>query len=209
MLALGATSKAWRETCHHSSELWLHLSLRDHPPTAAWDACAATEAAAAGAGGAVVAAYRHSHLVRAMRRVLRKPAEVSPQSLPYAPRPSEGHASCSWGRGSSLVFGGFCRGGATERIYLLSPATALRHGSSGRGGASSSAPAPAAAAGSASSTCYRWLRPRITGAPPLPRYGHTLSRCGRNGELAVVFGGMLLGGYDVRRGFLQAPSAWR
>lgn len=71
-----------------------------------------------------------------------------------------------------LLSGGF-GGGVISDLHLLTPQ-------------------PHAAGGG-----YRWVQPRVAGRFPVYRYGHTLTRCGPEGELAVLFGGLMAGGYQA------------
>ncbi|KAI3434757.1 hypothetical protein D9Q98_002817 [Chlorella vulgaris] len=85
------------------------------------------------------------------------------------PRAREGHAACSWGKRSMLLSSGF-GGGVIADLHML---TSLPGGD------------------------YVWVQPKVAGRRPVFRYGHSLSRCGANGELAVLFGGLMAGGYQA------------
>lgn len=78
----------------------------------------------------------------------------------------EGHGACSWGRHGMLLWGGF---GSIfpEQVF------ALKHTNTG----------------------LSWRLLRVVGNCPRLRYGHTLTRCGRDGDMALVMGGMTRGGY--------------
>lgn len=203
LLALGACSREWRELTADEG-LWQALCQRDQP------SLAAQHSLATAAGATWRDAYARAHRLQALRRV-----RWQPEGLPGGrrPRPREGHAACAWGRRSLLLHGGF-GGGILRDCHILAPAppssphspidAAAASGSgsdsdapgSSSGGAGSGGPAPA----------YRWVQPRLAGAAPLPRYGHTLSRCvgPDDRDMAVIFGGLLAGGYQV----CGAGGAW-
>ncbi|KAL4446842.1 hypothetical protein ABPG77_008086 [Micractinium sp. CCAP 211/92] len=219
LLALGACSREWRELAANEA-LWQALCRRDQP------LLAAQHALAAAAGATWRDAYARAHRLQALRRVRWEP-EGLPGGR--RPRPREGHAACAWGRRSLLLHGGFGGGILRDLHVLapanplpdlsLKPATSADNGSgsgSGSGGASGSGSGGASGGGSGGANgggspgpeghgrglpppAYRWIQPQVAGAVPLPRYGHTLSRCvgPDGGDMAVIFGGLLAGGYQA------------
>lgn len=78
----------------------------------------------------------------------------------------EGHGACPWGQHGMLLWGGF---GSIfpEQVFALSHTDAGLH----------------------------WRLLRVTGSCPRLRYGHTLTRVGPEGDMALVMGGMTRGGY--------------
>ena len=125
--------------------------------------------------------------LQALRRVAWE--EGSPAG--WRPRDREGHAACPWGARSMLLHGGF-GGGIAFDLHLLIPDGAAAGGGDGSAGAGSSNAAASGAAGGSGGaagggTSHRWVQPRVAGTSPVPRYSHTLTRCGRHGEMAVVF----------------------
>ncbi len=220
LLALGACSREWRELAA-SEALWQALCRHDQP------LLAAQHSLAAAAGATWRDAYARAHRLQALRRVRWEP-EGLPGGR--RPRPREGHAACAWGRRSLLLHGGFGGGILRDLHVLapaiplphlsLKPATSAENGSgsgSGSGGASGSGSGGASGGGSGGAggggspgpeghgrglppPAYRWVQPQVAGAVPLPRYGHTLSRCvgPDGGDIAVIFGGLLAGGYQAR-----------
>ena len=155
--------------------LWAHYCRRDLPPQL-WRGGGAPLAAAPALESAHLAAYQRIHRLQLMNEV----AWLSQERAAAAgrgPRAREGHAACAWGRRSMLVSCGF-GGGIISDLMLLTP----------------TAPAPGAAQGG---PAYRWVQPRCAGRFPVHRYGHTMTRCGPGGEYALVFGGLMAGGYQV------------
>ena len=78
----------------------------------------------------------------------------------------EGHGACPWGCNGMLLWGGF-------GSIFPEQAFALEHTDTG----------------------LAWRLLRVTGNCPRLRYGHTLTRCGPAGDMALVMGGMTRGGY--------------
>ncbi|KAL4434043.1 hypothetical protein ABPG75_000484 [Micractinium tetrahymenae] len=114
-------------------------------------------------------------------------------AAPPSPSPSLNAATAGSsggsGGGSSPAHGGAGSAGASGSGSGCKP------GTTGPDPGSSRQPNP----GLQQSPAYRWVQPQVTGAAPLPRYGHTLSRCvGPDGsDIAVIFGGLLAGGYQA------------
>lgn len=175
VLSIGACSKGWRRLTSEEDALWLQLCQRDQP--------AALHCRRPPGVAGWAAAYRRVHRLLDMREV----GWVHLEQGRGRPRPREGHAACSWGRHGMLLMGGF-GGGILSDLHLLKLPTA-GHGQQ-QGSASGSG-------GGAGDGRYLWLQPPVSGRPPIQRYGHTLTRCGAHGELAVVFGGMMAGGYQA------------
>ena len=95
-----------------------------------------------------------------------------------------------------LVCGGFGGGILSGGdLHLLTPAK--RSGGGGGSGSTSGGSGSGASPGGNTSGGLRWVQPSVHGRPPVHRYGHTLTRCGRDGELAVLFGGLQAGGYQA------------
>ena len=175
VLSIGACSKGWRRLTSEEDALWLQLCQRDQP--------AALHCRRPPGVAGWAAAYRRVHRLLDMREV----GWVHLEQGRGRPRPREGHAACSWGRQGMLLMGGF-GGGILSDLHLL------KLPSQGQGQQQGSASGSGGGAGDGS---YLWLQPPVSGRPPIQRYGHTLTRCGAHGELAVVFGGMMAGGYQV------------
>lgn len=93
-----------------------------------------------------------------------------------------------------LVCGGFGGGILSGGdLHLLTPAKRSSGSAAGSDGSSGSS-SPGGSTSSSASGGLRWVQPRVSGRPPVHRYGHTLTRCG---EVAVLFGGLQAGGYQA------------
>lgn len=194
VLALSACSRGWRELCGDDA-LWRALAARDHPTLLR------TAAAVAASGRPWRAAYEHAHRLQSLRHVGWEQVEQQPVAVQGRwPRDREGHAACPWGRSGMLVCGGF-GGGTLGDLHLLLPTPPAGPSSSSGGGGRTSTRGgggvSAGGGGSSGSGGYRWLQPKAFGRPPIGRYGHSLTRCGPRGELAVLFGGLMAGGYQA------------
>lgn len=191
-LSLSACSKAWRELVLLHDELWRTRAASDLPPPL----LQAAAAAAASGHCSWHAAYQRATRLQSLRCVAwsSKGGQQGRSVAGRQPRPREGHAACAWGARSMLVCGGFGGGILSGGdLHLLTPA---KRSSSGSRGSGSSSPG-AGGNGSSSSTSLRWVQPKVANRPPVHRYGHTLTRCGAAGELAVLFGGLQAGGYQA------------
>lgn len=191
-LSLSACSKAWRQLVLDDEPLWQTRAASDLPPPL----LQAAAAAAASGHCSWHAAYQRATRLQSLRCVAWS-SEGGQQGRSVAgrqPRPREGHAACAWGARSMLVCGGFGGGILSGGdLHLLTPAKSTSSGSRGSG---SSSPG-AGSSGGSSGGSLRWVQPKVANRPPVHRYGHTLTRCGPAGELAVLFGGLQAGGYQA------------
>lgn len=104
---------------------------------------------------------------RAAVKSLKEVTWTQPGGVSGSPPPRvEGHGACPWGVHGMLLWGGFGAVGA-EQVFCLEQ----------------------------TDSGLRWRLLRITGGSPRLRYGHTLTRIGRAGDMALLIGGMTRGGY--------------
>ncbi|GAX81113.1 hypothetical protein CEUSTIGMA_g8547.t1 [Chlamydomonas eustigma] len=104
------------------------------------------------------------------------------QSAQSRPHPREGHAASSWGEDGMILFGGW-GGGIRNDTWLLHP---CHNGDDG--------------------VEYVWGKLQASGRPPAIRYGHSITRCGANKDMLLVYGGMQSGGYYHE---IESPSILR
>lgn len=191
-LSLSACSKAWRQLVTQDERLWQAWAASHLPPPLLRAA-----AAAAAAGQSWRGAYERATRLQSLRRVEWSGDSGEQQGGSVAgrrPRPREGHAACAWGARSMLVCGGFGGGILSGGdLHLLTPAKRSSGSAAGSDGSSGSS-SPGGSTSSSASGGLRWVQPRVSGRPPVHRYGHTLTRCG---EVAVLFGGLQAGGYQA------------